>query len=123
MIKRISILVLIFNLFGCCPEYLDMLYKYSESTNDSTYGYTIENPLKIGGGNFLERPHYCVIEKLRTEKGERLIWLKEKDILKQDIIKCTLMSETSKDTIILYFDLYHLATFKTPVNLKIYEDD
>ena len=135
---RDLIIILIF-IFGCAPSFQSLINQ-TQTTEDPTYGYSINNPIKIGYYSVpksIEASHKY-ISLLRTEEGKslRLIMsgttMAPEGIQKKSIpmrfgsnIKSGMLDfymlvvEGTEDTLKLYFDAYQKGDLAVPVGLRI----
>lgn len=70
MNKIFLIFILSTFIIGCGPKYSDMISTI-QMTNDSTYGYTAQNPIQIGYSKQQEsiRYSYDFLSRLRNKDG------------------------------------------------------
>ncbi len=99
-----------------------------EATTDSTYGYSKENPIKVGGNSNGPTNQRNYLNSLSGPNGETLIYKRSGSCCQfetknssygmgmLDIYKVTY--EGKKDTVSLYINMYDKETLKSPVGFK-----
>ena len=137
--KYISILIVF--IFGACASV--SVFENVTMSNDETYGYHAGNPIKTGywGMQKSMEANIYFMHHLITEDNQRLEWIMHASVdapydnNKRVIPKrfgptremssigglldaYTLVTETSKDTITLYFDIYSRGQIMAPKGLK-----
>ena len=129
--KKIVFIFLFSNIVGCSSIPKEYLLSPTEITADSTYGYTIDNPIKVGGfiherGPRNEREY---LSHLLSEYGEApsiqrrgsccpfttSFGLGRTGLL--DIFE--LIFQSKKDTVVLYINMYDYEKPKLPKGFKI----
>lgn len=99
-----------------------------ETTTDATYGYSKENPIKVGGESDGPANERKYLNSLSGPNGETLIYKRSGSCCHfetksssfgmgmLDIYKVTY--EGKKDTVSLYINMYDKAKLKAPVGFK-----
>ncbi len=138
--------------FVCLSSFLVFTaYGQSRSTLtkaiDQSYGYSLDNPLKMKRGNAGKSYDYFMafLDRLTTEDGQKLVMLDHKTLKDADYVKPNLLirdyqrgvfkksvygvsglieryrfvSETSKDTITLFVDFNSRDALQVPDKLKL----
>ncbi|MFN8411635.1 MAG: hypothetical protein U0Z26_04535 [Anaerolineales bacterium] len=90
-------------------------------STDLTYGYTPENPIKVGDRGFSDRlPEVKFLENLSGPKGEWLSYEKT-DTVQSGDISLDVFTITGLDkNITLYIDTQSFSELKAPVGLTCY---
>lgn len=99
-----------------------------EATTDSTYGYSKENPIKVGGNSNGPANEKNYLNSLSGPNGEQITYSRSGSCCHfetknssfgmgmLDIYKVTY--EGKKDTVTLYINMYDKEKLKSPVGLK-----
>lgn len=104
-------------------------FKLYERTKDSTYGYTVQNPVKVGGKNdgplnerrFLNGLLGPKYETIEYERVGSCCPFKTPNGLFGDsglLDKYKVYWQGAKDTLILYFNMYDKGNLKIPVGFN-----
>jgi len=142
-IKPWYLLIVISLILTSCVVSNPKYFANVTSIEDSSYGYTAENPIKIKNGDLNNsiRSSYYYISKLRTEKGNKLKLIQRYSVVNPNykepavplINRYTgqplngngpildvyiLVPEHETDTIKLYINPYKKGDVKIPVGLK-----
>lgn len=136
--KIFFLVVLIFSVLNSrCQNFFDL-----KEALDSTYGYSNQNPIKIRVGNQNKSLEYSIrfLQQLMTADGQNLLFFWRGSVsdpnYKQPLLrnrftgmplngklgildKYIFITETKKDTIILYIDVYNRGKLQIPQRLKL----
>lgn len=105
-------------------------YKITEFSKDKTYGYTVENPIKVGGGMMGPRNEQRYLNALAGPKGEKITYIRsgsghpfetENAVFGTtgflDIYEITV--EGSDKKITLYLNMYDRDLLQVPVGFTL----
>lgn len=122
--KKITFLILILILISCSTSKTGI----QETTTDSTYGHSKENPIKVGGNSNGPANERNYLNSLSGPNGEQVTYKRSGSCCHfetknsslgmgmLDIYRVTY--EGKKDTVSLYINMYDKATLKSPVGFK-----
>ena len=121
MTVRSVALVLASLVAGCATTDLVALLAEVTPAERSSYGYTVEDPVRIGHAGFPESIGLAreFLSRLRKD-GERL------EVVSQSAVgtpprftdRYTVVTESSRDTLNLYVDVYRSAPLQVPEGLS-----
>lgn len=85
-------------------------------STDETYGYTIENPIKVGGDFFsgVQRER-AFLDNLLGPNGEPLTYIRQGSLGGNDTILDAYEISGLDSPVILYVDMYHFEELRAPV--------
>lgn len=135
-------ILLAFTLIGL-TSYSQKLSE-AKPSNDSTFGYTSQNPIKLKAGNYNKSMDFSIsyLKQLKTEDGQHLVLIRrgsvedpnqsqKKPLLvnrytgmplngKLGILdKYQFVTEQTKDTLTLFVDIYNKGELLIPKGLKL----
>jgi hypothetical protein len=124
----ILFLVVVFSLHSFCQKSTKVTFEIKGNAKNKTYGYTPQNPIKVGGGAYAGY-HFLFIKHLRGPNGDSLdverigscynydnpdttLTPYEKGVLTCFSFKC----KAFKKPKVLYFDKYRYGDLYIPKN-------
>lgn len=121
--KKVFFSLILVSLFSCASQ-----SGKTETSTDASYGYSKDNPIKVGGFDKGPANERNYLKSLTGPNGEK-IWFERSGSCCNfetknspfgagllDIYKVTY--ENKKDTITLYINMYDKAKLKAPVGFK-----
>ena len=127
-----TIIVLAFLILSCSSSkqmlYDDNTFKIEEYSNDPTYGYSIKNPIKVGGakdhiGPLNERRF---LNALAGSNGEEISYERfgsvsngGNEFTRVMLDKYKISYNGLEEDIILYIDMYNSGKLRVPVGFKL----
>ena len=140
MKNNLFILTFVFVLISCSTSFLTRLEKIKE-TNDESYGYDVDNPIRIGYSNPQESIDYTYLflSSLRDSSNNPLNYIERfstadpnyepsfldkipkrfDNSISGGILDCYILTmNNDRDTIQLYFDIYNYKQLFIPKGLK-----
>lgn len=122
--KKIIVLTSLIVLISCSTSKTGN----KETTTDSTYGYSKENPIKVGGNSNGPVNERNYLNSLSGPNGEQITYSRSGSCCHFETNKSSfgmgmldiyrVSYEGKKDTISLYLNMYDKETLKSPVGFK-----
>ena len=116
------IFILVFFLVGCSPKYSEVIQRIQVSS-DSTYGYTPQNPIRIGYGEKSEGIAHIMdfLSRLRNNNGVPMEGYNSLPVIYVPdpcIFKYSLVAVGTADTVELFLDTCNKEGLFIPKGLK-----